>query len=179
MRFHTQESVLIGILMLISQFTSGDCSRQASLGAGNWKETVLSADGRLKMLEAELRQSLQQNTECEEDGKTRNVARAGAGEQSPFQSSTGFKTTEISESDTSYESRASGEGSILTEEMEAGRVKSRIVERADERLGEGQILSEEDELRRVLREAIVNENDPIKRRALVTRYEQLFGDYDN
>jgi ribosomal protein S9 len=169
--------ILLVLIALIPLHNFADCESKTMIGSGDWKGNVLSAEQRIKLLESELRLSLQGLSGCDQ---TSTDSTAAASQDSNSQ-------TEAVALPASGNMSANGSenpqetGEVLARDQvndplnDNGLRRSASSQRVDVNVRGGNVSSEEDELRKVLLEAIERETDPVKRRALIERYEQLFG----
>ncbi len=179
------------ILLQTAQLGHSECGEKPNLGKGDWKKNVLSTEGRVRMLEAELMQSLREYSDCEEQGSAQSQSQDNSAANGKLDgtSSAGAQNSVTSPSKLPEERQSGGEDdssdtadSIVKEESIPNQrgdesLKESPVDSGNEERRENSIVSQEDELRRVLQEAIKKEKDAAKRQALIDRYEDLFGPF--
>lgn len=161
---------------------SAQCDENAELGNGNWKEDILAAEQRLSVLEMELKNSLTHQQDCisssqgasstsREDADSNNPAQPGGDSGAVAQQTVGGQ----GDTGSADQGSASAIDSNRNDAVRVGAEPS--ISKVDFPDNNGDLRSEENELERVLREAIEKEPDSVKRRALIERYRQLFGEY--
>ena len=170
--------ILLVLMALIPQDNFADCESKALIGSGDWKGNVLNAEQRIRLLESELRLSLQGLSGCEQTSDKNSTA-AARQESNSQTEAVALRASENMSVNSSENSQGTGEVVVRDQGNDPlddkGLRRSRSSQRADVNVRGGNVSSEEDELRKVLLEAIERETDPVKRRALRERYEQLFG----
>ena len=163
-----------------SSLAVADCKKQPELGKGDWQETIVSPEASLRLLEAEFLKSLINTTVCSNDGSAQTTSNQGGSNNGSPASSTGGASAVLADNTVDQvqtEVAVSGRQGAGSESYAAAtsRSETSTAEANDIRTVRGDTTSEEDNLKRVLREAIATESDLEKRRALITRYESLFG----
>ncbi|MDB2313378.1 hypothetical protein N9V47_06960 [Luminiphilus sp.] len=175
---------LIKVLALMcffnSSFVVADCSNKSELGNGDWQETVVSKEASLRLLEAEFLQALKDSTACQDSVSSRTAGNHGANNNGLPASPTGGASAALTENladQAQTQTPASGPRGVISESYgdATRRRETSVAEANDTRTVRDETVSEEDNLKRVLREAIATEPNAEKRRALITRYESLFG----
>lgn len=162
--------------------SGAQCDANAQLGNGNWKVEILSSEQRVSVLEAELKNALAHQQDCisaTQEKASKNRERGGPNSSGQPRGNSGAvaQQTSSGQGETGSTSRQSTVpiDSNRNNAVEVGANSS--VPKIDLPGANGEIRSEENELERVLREAIEKEPDVVKRRALIDRYRQLFGEY--
>jgi|SaaInlStandDraft_1057018.scaffolds.fasta_scaffold90698_2 hypothetical protein len=175
---------LLKVLALMGLFNSSlvvaDCNKQSELGNGDWQETVVSPEVSVKLLEAEFLKSLKDGIACKGTVSSRTAGSQDANNNGSPASPTGGASVALTDNlvdQVQTEAPVSGRRGVSSASY--GDVMSRrgtsAAEANDARTVRDDTVSEEDNLKRVLREAIATETDAEKRRALISRYESLFG----
>jgi len=151
-------NLLLFSLICFAGNGNATCEKQ-SLSNGDWQDQVLSAERRKQILEAELKQTLQHISDCSNSKKNEESSKnqtAGVG-------SVGESATPI------LEGSNAAEGTTLDSSRPQAGGAARFETPSEEK-----VASEVDELKRALLEAMNKETDPIKKQALVERYQELF-----
>jgi hypothetical protein len=167
---------LISFCYLLTFDVSAQCEQTTDIGYGNWKEEILSASQRLSILEMELKKSLMSQQDCLDTGAV-NESRGQVISEGVSVTSAQGLDAEAGNAAVSSQ-RLSSADRFSNNDASTSSVSSNST-RNDPPENSENLSSEEDTLERVLREAIQKEPDPVKRRALIDRYRQLFGEFVN